>query len=590
MVILGINAYHGDASAAVLVDGQLVAAVEEERFSRIKHAAGFPAHAVRYCLKAAGINPREIDHIAVARDPRARLGRKAYYALRMPRLALDRLRAQGKFIGIANEISRALGVGSDEIKAQVHRVEHHKAHLASAFFVSPFDQAALLSVDGLGDFASTMWGVGQGSSLKVQGSIAFPHSLGIYYTALTQFLGFWKYGDEYKVMGLGSYGEPEFRDQFSQLLKLNGALGFSLGLESFTHHKSGPEMTWSDGEPVLGKLYGSRLVEQLGPARKTGEPLDRRHRNIAASLQARLEDVIFAMLNRLYESQPSDNLCLAGGVAFNCAANGKIFANTPFKRIYIQPAAGDAGLAVGSAFYVRHQLLGQPRSFEMKHAYWGPAFGDEAIGQMLRERSAGLENQGCRITKLEDGGEVIRLTAEKIAEGKVAGWFQGRMEWGPRALGNRSILVDPRRPEMKDVLNSRIKHREPFRPFAPSVLAERVGDYFEETHPSPFMAMAYKVKTDQRSVIPAPTHVDGTGRLQTVSRDENPLYWELIKEFEKLTGVPVLVNTSFNDNEPIVCAPAEALDCFLRTKMDVLALGGYLVEKSAGKEIEPAVA
>ncbi|MDH3444536.1 MAG: carbamoyltransferase [Deltaproteobacteria bacterium] len=587
MVILGINAYHGDASAAVLVDGQLVAAAEEERFNRIKHVAGFPARAIRYCLSAAGVKPSDIDHIAVARDSRARVCRKVFYALRMPLLALDRLSAHARFAGITNEIGEALRVGSEEIKAEVHRVEHHKAHLASSFFVSPFDEAALLSVDGLGDFASTMWGIGQGSKFKVQGSIAFPHSLGIFYTALTQYLGFWKYGDEYKVMGLGSYGEPEYHDQFSQLLKVNGGPGFSLGLDYFVHHKSGPEMTWSDGEPILGRLYSSRLISQLGPERKAGEPLDRRHRNIAASLQARLEDAIFAMLNRLYERQPIDNLCLAGGVAFNCAANGKILANTPFKRVYIQPAAGDAGLAIGAAFYVRHQILGQPRSFEMKHAYWGPAFSDHEIGQELGGRGEELEIGGCRITKLEDGRDLTRMTAKKIAEGKVVGWFQGRMEWGPRALGNRSILVDPRRPEMKELLNRRIKHREPFRPFAPSILSERVGEYFEESHPSPFMGMAYKVKPIKRSVIPAPTHVDGTGRLQTVTHDENPLYWELIKEFEKLTGVPVLVNTSFNDNEPIVRTPAEAVDCFLRTKMDVLALGGYLVEKAASEENQP---
>ncbi len=584
MIILGINAYHGDASAAIVVDGQLIAAAEEERFSRIKHAAGFPAHALRYCLEAAGARPKEIDHIAIARDPWAHAWRKALYALRMPRLALDRLNAQAKFAGIRDKVGETLGLSSSEIKAEVHRVEHHRAHLASSFFASPFEQATLLSVDGLGDFTSTMWGAGAGSKLDIQGSIAYPHSLGIYYTALTQYLGFWKYGDEYKVMGLASYGEPEYQEQFNEMVKLGSHLGFSLGLDYFAHHKTGPAMTWGDGEPILGKLYADQLVKRLGPERKVGEAIGPRHQNIAASLQERLEETLCAMLNRLYERFREKKLCLAGGVAFNCAANGKILTKTPFESIYIQPAAGDAGLAIGSAFYVWHQILGHPRSFAMKHAYWGPEFGDGDISRGLGAKSGELLRAGCVIREMADEDKLCRMTAEHIAAGKVVGWFQGRMEWGPRALGNRSILADPRRPEMKNLLNRRIKHREPFRPFAPSILAERVGDYFEHTHASPFMAMAYRVRPGKRSVIPAPTHIDGTGRLQTVSRTENFLYWKLIKEFENLTGVPVLLNTSFNENEPIVCTPAEAVDCFLKTKMDVLVIGRSLVEKLANKE------
>jgi carbamoyltransferase len=610
MVILGINAYHGDASAAIVVDGRLMAAAEEERFTRIKHCAGFPANAVRYCLEAAGIRPGEIDHVAIARDPGARLFKKALYAARMPRLALERLAAWGKFAGIGEELGEALGVRGAEIKGEVHRVEHHKAHLASSFFVSPFGEAALLSIDGLGDFASTMWGFGEGSKFKVQGAMAFPHSLGIYYTALTQYLGFWKYGDEYKVMGLAACGEPEYGDEFEKIVRLdssparnNGRAPFHLGLDYFIHHKTGPEMTWREGSPVLGRLYSDFLDKRFGPSRKAGAAVERRHEQVAASLQARLEEAVFALLNRLYELHRVRKLCLAGGVAFNCVANGKIFQRTPFEEVYIQPAAGDAGLAIGAAFYVWHQILGRPRSFEMKHAYWGPEFGDSQIREALGVRREGTENRSQRsenrgqtsevgspratvaghpssVTVLElPEDELVKVTAKKIADGKIVGWFQGRMEWGPRALGNRSIVVDPRRPEMKDILNRRIKHREPFRPFAPSILAERVGDYFEETFPSPFMLMTYKVKPEKRSLIPAPTHVDGTGRLQTVSREENPLYWKLIKEFENLTGVPVLLNTSFNDNEPIVCTPEEAVDCFLRTKMDVLAIGKFFVQK-----------
>lgn len=575
MIILGINAYHGDASAAIVVDGQLIAAAEEERFNRIKHAAGFPRRAIAYCLRAAGVTPQEIDHLAVARDPKARLVKKLLHAARMPRLALDRLGAWRKFATIQEELARACGIGADDIKAQLHRVEHHQAHLASSFFVSPFESAALLSVDGLGDFASTMWGVGEGCKLSIQGALAFPHSLGIYYTALSQFLGFWKYGDEYKVMGLGAYGEPAYRDAFEKIVRLNGAMGFDLGLDYFCHHQSGPEMTWGEGEPVLGKLFGAKLTELLGPPRASDDGIEQRHYDIAASLQERLEAAMLHLVGHLHEATGQKKLCLAGGVAYNCVANGRILRDTPIEELYIAPAAGDAGLAIGAAFYVWHQVLGRPRRFEMKHSYWGPQFSAEECKQSLKEKTTDGE---FRIGELT-GGELARTVAAKIAGGKIVGWFQGRMEWGPRALGNRSILVDPRNSMMKDILNRRIKHREPFRPFAPSILRERVSDYFEQSHPSPFMLLAYEVKPEKRNEIPAPTHVDGTGRLQTVDRETNPLYWELIHEFEKLTGVPVLLNTSFNDNEPVVCTPREALDCFNRTKMDVLVLGNYVIEK-----------
>ena len=593
MIILGINAYHGDASAALVIDGQLVAAVEEERFTRVKHCAGFPAHAVRYCLDAAGIKPNEIDHVAIARDPNARLLRKAVYALRMPRLALDRLGARSKFAGIKDEVGQALGVSREGIKAEIHRVEHHKAHLASSFFVSPFEEAALFSVDGLGDFASMMWGMGTGSKLNAQGSIAFPHSLGIYYTALSQYLGFTRYGDEYKVMGLAAYGEPEYEEEFKKIVRLHpnhsseaGQPGFTLGLDYFVHHRTGPEMTWREGTPSLGKLYSDFLVKRLGPAREPQAPVEKRHQNIAASLQARLEDVALPLVRRLHGQTRQSNLCMAGGVAFNCTVNGKILQDTPFENLYIQPAAGDAGLAVGAAFYVWHQILGRPRSFEMKHAYWGPEFGEGEIREALGVRREALRNNSEGELRISEWSveQIVGRTAAQIAAGKIVGWFQGRMEFGPRALGNRSIVVDPRRPEMKDILNQRIKHREVFRPFAPSILEERVGDYFTQSYPSPFMLMTYPVRPEKREVIPAPTHVDGTGRLQTVNREQNPLYWQLIKEFEKITGVPVLLNTSFNDNEPVVCRIEEALDCFTRTRMDVLVIGNYLIERLGSED------
>jgi carbamoyltransferase len=578
--ILGINAYHADASAAIVCNGQLVAAAEEERFNRIKHCAGFPHRAVRYCLNEAGIKPEELSSIAIARDTRANLNKKLLYAFKIPQMALRRLAPQGKFASIKEEVARALDVDPQRLAAEVSRVEHHKAHLASSFFVSGFDEAALLSVDGLGDFASTMWGVGRDGKMTIGGAIAFPHSLGFFYTAITQYLGFWKYGDEYKVMGLASYGEPEFKDEFTRIVRLgerNGEPHFNLGLDYFIHHKVGSQITWDEGIPVIGKLYSDFLEERLGGAREGGSAVDKRHENIAASLQDRLEDSVISLLNKLYDLYKVKKLCMAGGVAFNCVANGLIFEKTPFEEVYVPPAAGDAGLAIGAAFYLYHQVLNQPRSFVMSHAYWGPQFTREQIRRALG--SNGTQDGRWRVTELSDE-ELVGVTASRIAEGKIVGWYQGRLEFGPRALGNRSILVDPRRAEMKDILNSRIKHRELFRPFAPSILEERVGDYFEHSYPSPFMLMTYRVKPEKREEIPAPTHVDGTGRLQTVNRAQNLRYWQLIAEFEKLTGVPVLLNTSFNDNEPVVCSPGEAIECFLRTKMDILAIGNFLVEKA----------
>ncbi len=578
MYILGINAFHGNASAALVADGQLVAAVEEERFNRVKYAAGFPVQAIRYCLAEAGIRLQEVDHVAIPRDPWARLGRKLFYAVRMPQFARERARVLARFSRIEDLLAQSFGVPRETLGVRFHRVEHHRAHLASAFFVSPFDQAAVLSADGLGDFASTMWATGRGHQLTVHGAVAFPHSLGLYYTAITQYLGFLKFGDEYKVMGLAAYGEPTYREEFQRILRVPDGMQFRLGLEYFRHHREGAEMSWAEAgkTPELGRLFSERLVERLGPARDPAEPLAQKHRDIAATLQARLEDAYFHLLNTLYARTGLKTLCLAGGVAFNCVANGKIFERTPFEQVYVQPAAGDAGLAVGAAFHVYHQVLGQPRRFVMDHAYWGPGFSPEQIRRALD--ASPVARGGFRVADLPPE-QLVRETARRIAAGKIVGWFQGRAEWGPRALGNRSIVADPRRPEMKQILNERVKHRESFRPFAPSILEEAVGDYFTCTHPSPFMTLAYPVRPERRGVIPAPTHVDGTGRLQTVRRDTNPLYWQLIKEFEICTGVPVVLNTSFNDNEPIVTRPEEALDCFLRTKMDVLVLGPYLIEK-----------
>src|SRR6266478_6575390 len=548
MNILGINAYHGNASAAVVCDGRLVAAVEEERFNRVKYAAGFPAQAIRYCLKEAGLELKEIDHVAVPRNPYARLGTKLFYALRMPSFARGRAKVPAKFTGIREALAAAFDSDPKAIAAEFHRVEHHQAHLASAFFVSPFERAALLSADGLGDFASTMWGSGSGNHMEIADAIAFPHSLGLYYTAVTQYLGFLKFGDEYKVMGLAAYGEPERLETFRDIVRFNAdgnSNGFRLGLDYFVHHRTGPEMSWAEAgkTPTLGRLFSEEMSRTLGAARAPEEPLEQCHRNLAASLQARLEEVYLGMLSKLAKASGLKSICLAGGVAFNCVANGKIFDGTPFEQVFVQPAAGDGGLAVGAANEAR-----------------------------------GLAREGYGVAELPLQ-ELTRRAAAIIADGKILGWFQGRAEWGPRALGNRSIVADPRRSEMKDVLNRRIKHREIFRPFAPSILAEKTSEWFEQSHPSPFMTMAYAVKKEMRDKIPAPTHVDGTGRLQTVTQTANPRYWKLIRAFEQQTGVPVVLNTSFNDNEPIVCKPQEAIDCFARTQMDALVLGDFLITR-----------
>jgi carbamoyltransferase len=566
MNILGLNAFHGDASAALLRDGQLVAALEEERLNRIKHWAGLPLLAAKACLQ--GVQP---DHIAISRNPKAHLADKLLrMALRPHRwVSLTSRAANSARIAQVGEALAAEGIVS-LAQPQVHFVEHHRAHLASAFFASPFEQAAVISIDGFGDFSSVMWGVGKGNQIEVRGSVSFPHSLGIFYTAFTQFLGFPKYGDEYKMMGLSAYGEPRFAEKLRRVVRTEDDQ-CRLNLDYFTHHNKGVEMTWYGGEPTLGAIFSHKMAEEFGEPRVPRSEIEQRDKDLAASVQLVLEENYFALLNFVQRQTGMTMVCLAGGVALNCVANGMIFERTDFRDVYVQPAAHDAGTSIGAVLYVQHQELKLPRQFEMRHVYYGTEYSDSEI---LRD----LEAAGCRYHKVTEK-DLIARTVDAIAQGKIVGWFQGRMEFGPRALGNRSILADPRRKDMKEILNSRIKYREPFRPFCPSILAERVGEYFETDYPSPFMVMAYKIKQEQRERIPAVTHGDGTGRLQTVERDVNERYWKLIHKFEEATGVPVLLNTSFNENEPIVQAPAQAIDCFLRTQMDVLSIGGFLLRK-----------
>lgn len=582
MIILGVNSYHADAAAAIVVDGQLVVAAEEERFRRVKHWAGLPVQAVAACLHDAGLTISQVDHIAINRDPRAHLLKKAMVTfLSRPSFGAirDRIRNASRIRDIRWALEHALEVPIGTIRAQLHHVEHHRAHLASSFLVSPFESAAVASVDGFGDFVSTMIAQGEGSRLTVLDQVTFPHSLGLAYLAITQYLGFSSYGDEYKVMGLAAYGKPEYLPALRKVLRLKPKGRFELNMDFFLHHSEGVSMTWEDGAPAIGRVFSDGFARLLGPPREKNDPVTERHENIAASLQALYEEAFFHVLNHLYEKTRRKELCLAGGCALNSVANGQIESRTPFERVYVPPAPGDAGGAIGAAYMVWCEAFGRPRSFVMDRADWGPACPEDDVTLEMQCRASEFALAGCSVERIEDEEVLCGKTAAAIAEGNVVGWFQGRMEWGARALGHRSILADPRRPEMRDILNFRIKKRETFRPFAPSILEETVGDYFGQACASPFMTMTYRVKPDMQERIPAPTHVDGTCRIQTVSRRTEPLYWRLIKEFERLTDVPMILDTSFNENEPIVCTPKEAVDCFLRTKMDVLTIGPYLVRR-----------
>lgn len=574
-MILGINAFHGDSSACIFDDGVCVAAVEQERFSRQKHHAGFPDLAIKECLNMIGADSKDIEHVAIGRNPSAHLYNKILFAAKrapsMKGMLKARLSNAAKVLDTGDSLAAALGVDAQDIGAKFHRVEHHRAHLASALFCSPFEVAACLSVDGMGDFVSTMWGSGSGSKLSVEGHVLYPHSLGIFYTAFTQFLGLPSYGDEYKLMGLSAYGEPRFLEQMKDVIRLKDGLNFELNLDYFIHDKEGVDMTWEEGTPVITPLWSSKMESIFGPARPFRGEVSERDQDLAASVQRHLEELMIVMLRNLHSETRSARLVMAGGVALNCVVNGMIRSETPFEEVWIQPAANDSGTAIGAALWVQHQVLEMDRSWEMNHAFLGPEFSDA-------DYKMGLETLGLPYISLDEE-RLVDETAKRIADGKIVGWFQGRMEFGPRALGNRSIICDPRRKDMKNILNSRIKFREPFRPFAPSILQEKTGEWFTQDYPSPFMLMAYEVKPDKRDQIPAVTHEDGTGRLQTVDQATNPRYHALISAFEKQTGVPVVLNTSFNENEPICCTPNEAIDCFQRTQMDTLVLGNYLVDK-----------
>ncbi len=577
-VILGLNAFHGDSAACLVRDGRLIACAEEERFRRVKHWSGMPSEAIRYVLQEGGLRLADVEHVAINRDPKVNNFRRVAYALRRlpsPKLILNRIRNIRRAASFEDSVRAALP--GETLRAQVHHVEHHLAHLASAFHVGNFDEAVCLSVDGFGDFASSAWGMGRGGDIQIDGRVFFPHSLGLFYTAITQFIGFPHYGDEYKVMGLAPYGEPKFIEQMRQLVRVQSDGTFKLGLDYFRHHRENVHYTWDNCSPEIGTVFSPELEKLLGPARQKGEPLDQRHKDLARSAQAMYEEAFFALLKALHAKYRCPNLALSGGCAMNSVANGKVYLQSPFKRMYLPAAAGDAGGAIGSAFVVANRLGDVKTRPHMDHGYWGPGATDAEVKALLAVKAAAIRAEGCAVEHVADEGELCRRTATAITEGKVIGWFQGRMEWGPRALGNRSILGDPRRADMKDILNLKIKRRESFRPFAPSILREHVAEWFEQEDDVPFMMEVFQVRPEKRALVPATTHVDGSGRLQTVHKETNPRYHRLIESYRAITGVPMVLNTSFNENEPVVCQPQEALDCFLRTKMDVLVLGDWMV-------------
>ena len=580
MLILGLNAFHADAAACLVRDGKLVAAAEEERFRRVKHWAGFPTEAVRWCLADAGVTLTDIDHIAINQDSGANMGNRLTYLTRQRpslSLVLGRLRSRRERAGAAEMLEAEFP--RQRFRGSVHAVEHHLAHLSSAFHVSPFEEAVAVSVDGFGDFASAAWGVGSGSAIRVDHRVHFPHSLGIFYQAITQHLGFPHYGDEYKVMGLGPYGRPIHLDRMRKIVRTEVDGEFNLDLTYFRHHTDGVADQWENGSPEFSDLFSPALEELLGPRRAPDQPLEQRHMDLARSAQAMYEEAFFNLIDTAQKQSGLTDLALAGGCANNSVANGKVRRQTAFERVYVHAAPGDAGGAIGAAFNVWHKL-GGGRDFVMDHAYWGPQFSAPDHAALLAARAGEIAQAGCVVETLGDEAALCVRTATAVADGQVVGWFQGRMEWGPRALGNRSIICDPRRADMKAILNAKIKRREGFRPFAPSVLAEAVSEWFEEDDAVPFMMQVFQIRQGKRSMIPAVTHADGSGRLQTVYAATNPRFAALIGAFRDLTGLPMVLNTSFNENEPVVCRPEEALDCFLRTKMDVLVLGDFIITRS----------
>jgi carbamoyltransferase len=570
--ILGLNAYHADAAATLVIDGQIVAAAEEERFNRIKHAAGFPTRAVRYCLKSAGLGLADLHHIAIASKPIEHVQQEILQILsgrpNYSRQIRKRFEDVARFRDIRGILCQELGIEPSAVRAEFHEIEHHLSHLASAYYLSGFETCALLSLDGFGDFCSTMTGRGQGGQIEIADKVLFPHSLGAFYTMITQFLGFRSYGDEGKVMGLAAHGEPNFVDQLEVLIRLTPNGLFELSPDYFTHPVYGVDMIWLDRVPTIEDIFTEKMIETFGTPRVKYAPYSKRDEDLAASAQVVLEKTLIHVASHLQRKTGLSDLAYAGGVALNCLGNTLLLERSGFKRVFIPPAAGDSGTALGCALLVANQA-GEPGHAPLTSARLGPSFSRDEVDETIARN-------GLRCRRPDD---IASEVAKALASGKIVGWFEGRLEFGPRALGGRSILADPRNADMRNTLNSRIKYREPFRPFAASVLEEYAGEWFEGPVHAPFMLFAYPARAAIRQDIPAVVHRDGTCRIQTVSREQDPAYHALISAFHKETGVPLVLNTSFNENEPIVCTPGDAIECFMSTRMDLLAMEGALISR-----------
>lgn len=574
-IVLGLNAYHADSSAAIFVNGELLAATEEERFRRVKHWAGFPTEAIKFCLKEANCTLADLTAITIGRDPSAKWDRKARFVIQHPRAAWSmwsqRLANKDDIEKLHERFEEVEpSVDVEMVNAKIQFIEHHRSHLASAFFSSPFEESAVLSIDGSGDFTTTMMARGKGTDIEVLDSLDFPASVGLFYTAFTQYLGFPHYGDEYKVMGLAPYGTPRFQEQVATFLPIEEGGWYRFPMKDY--RLDGGVVSYPNNLPTVAPLFGARFEEVFGPTRKKGKPLTQAHMDLAASVQRHCEEVIFHLLCRLHEETGLDRVCIAGGVAQNSVANGKVTRNTPFKEVYIPSAGHDAGISMGSAQYHIHAGLGQPRVPSLKRAHTGCRFSNEEVETFLKAK-------GVEYVRYRSDAELYDVVSDALVDGKVIGWFNGRAEFGPRALGGRSIIVAPRRSDAKDLLNSKIKRRESFRPFAPSILSEHVKEWFELDESVPFMEKVFPIRPERRSEIPAVTHVDGSGRLQSVDADATPRYHALISAFHAKSGVPILLNTSFNENEPIVNAPEHAYACYARTSMDMLVMENCVVRR-----------
>ena len=576
-LILGLNAFHPDSAACAVIDGKLVAAIAEERLGpRRKHQSGFPGRAIQAALKIAGATVRDVDYVAIGNDSNANLAAKISHVFNAPiqsaRGVVTHFQRRLKMRGFRELVAESCGAPEADCRFEIVRVEHHLAHLASAYYASPFDEAAGFSYDAAGDFASAMYARCRDNQIEVLGRVAAPHSLGFFYTALCQFIGFDKFGEEYKVMGLAAYGQPNYMDLMRQLVTCTGDGQFRLN-ERYVRSpgKNLEECVDEHGEIVLPALYTDEWVALLGPPRQRDAELTQRDMDLASSCQLHFEKVTLQCLNGLHQRVPVENLVTAGGCALNGVCNARILRDTPFRRTYIQCAASDDGTAIGAALFVWNTLLRRRRAGNIEHAYWGPEYPESEIEQALRNADLNYERL--------DRTTLLDRAAAHLNAGHVLGWFQGRSEWGPRALGNRSILAHPGWPGMKDLINQKIKRREVFRPFAPTILAEEVGNYFEQPIESPFMMHVVKIRPEKRAVLSAVCHRDDTGRLHTVKRSQNPIYYDLIKRFSERSGVPVLLNTSFNENEPIVETPDQAVNCFVRTDMDALVLGPFVTVK-----------